>query len=42
MKNWIKQYIRLPRVYVCRDVILIIWGEYEWIIKRWFTDDRRY
>lgn len=27
----------MPRVYKCRDVYLIIWGKYEWIIPRWHT-----
>lgn len=25
----------LPRVYICRDVIMVRWRDYEWLIKRW-------
>ena len=28
----------LPRVYVCRDVILVMWRGWEWMIPRWFKD----
>lgn len=27
----------MPRIYKCRDVYLVIWGKYEWIIPRWHT-----
>jgi len=30
-----------PRWYVCRDVVMVIWLGYEWLIPRWFKDDRR-
>lgn len=23
-----------PRIYLCRDVVLVRWMKYEWIIKR--------
>ena len=30
--------LQLPRIYVCRDVILIRWYKYEWMIPRLFKE----
>lgn len=42
MKN-IKEFLHIlkPRWYVCRDVVMVIWLGYEWIIPRWFNNKRR-
>lgn len=32
----------IPRIYVCPDVIVIYWLDYEWIIKRWVKDDWKF
>ena len=27
-----------PRIYICRDVVMIRWLDYEVILKRWFKE----
>lgn len=29
----------LPRIYNCRDVILIMWRDYEITIRKWWTQN---
>lgn len=34
LKFILKRYISLPRIYRLKEVIMIRWGDYEWLIRK--------